>query len=144
MPSVKRSWCAHPCHLETSPDGTKIFTKVGPKPNHPVGSRRITPLLIKFINETRSNILHDPSLMLNKNHSLCTKCYEEEAMRYQAVERERIDADIHDIVMNDCYDDVDDKEDVKDAMHMKQLKRDYGIDKLNEVFKLFQLEPVIP
>ncbi|CAF4975031.1 unnamed protein product [Rotaria sp. Silwood1] len=144
MPYVKRNWCAHPRHLETSSDGRNIFTKLGPKPNHPLGSRRIDPILAKFINERYSNILNDVSLMLNESHSLCTKCYEEELVQYQAAEHERTDIEINDIMMDDGHNEADDKEDLKDKKYMEQVKRDYAIEKLNEVFKLFQLEPLIP
>ncbi|CAF4093265.1 unnamed protein product [Rotaria sp. Silwood1] len=144
MPYVKRNWCAHPRHLETSSDGRNIFTKLGPKPNHPLGSRRIDPILAKFINERYSNILNDVSLMLNESHSLCTKCYEEELVQYQAAEHKRTDIEINDIMMDDGHNEADDKEDLKDKKYMEQVKRDYAIEKLNEVFKLFQLEPLIP
>jgi hypothetical protein len=135
MPSVRRSWCPHPYHLQTFPDGTKIYTKFGPKPNHPVGSRRISSSLAKYINKTCLFILNDPSLKVDDNQSLCTTCYEEEMARFQTNKSEEMDIYI---------DQSDSEEEVTDSEDLIRVERDYAVDKLNEVFKFFQLEPVIP
>ncbi len=37
----------------------------------------------------------------------------------------------------------DGKEDMESSPNLMEVKRDYYIEKLNEVFKLFQLEPVV-
>ena len=125
MPTDKRNWCAHPCHMQIHPDGTKIFTKFGPKPNHPIGSRRIQLGLLRYINKTCVAILNDPSLKLNENSLLCTKCYEKEFDRFEACQNE-------------------DDEETDDSRDPMQVKRDYAIEKLNEAFEFFQLEPVVP
>ena len=125
MPTDKRNWCAHPCHMQTHPDGTKIFTKFGPKPNHPIGSRRIQLGLLRYINKTCVAILNDPSLKLNENSLLVTKCYEKEFDRFEACQSE-------------------DDEEMDDSWDPMQVKRDYAIEKFNEAFEFFQLEPVVP
>ena len=83
-------------------DGTPIFTKFGPKSNHPVGSRRLNLTLVKFINKTYSKISGNASLLLSESHSLGTKRYEKEVTRYQTAELERINAEIKNIIMKDC------------------------------------------
>ena len=115
----------HPCHMQTHPDGTKIFTKFGPKPNHPIGSRRIQLGLLRYINKMCVAILNDPSLKLNEDSLLCTKCYEKEFDRFEACQNE-------------------DDEEMDDSRDPMQVKRDYAIEKLNEAFEFFQLEPVVP
>ncbi|CAF1533579.1 unnamed protein product [Rotaria sordida] len=41
-------------------------------------------------------------------------------------------------------DQSDGEEEMEDSPDLMEAKRDYAIEKLNEVFKMFQLEPVIP
>ncbi|CAF4388945.1 unnamed protein product, partial [Rotaria magnacalcarata] len=143
MPTLKRNWCAHPCHLETSADGKKHLTKIGQTPNHPLGSRRMNSALLKYINATCLSILKDPSMMLNENHSLCRKCYEKEVIGFELTKHEGIYTDNQEILMYESSDDDGDN-DVKDLSELIDVKRDYAIEKLNQVFELFQLGPVIP
>ncbi|CAF3605644.1 unnamed protein product [Rotaria socialis] len=143
MPTSKRNWCAHPCHLETSPDGKKHLTKIGQRPNYPLGSRRMNSALLKNINGTCLSILKDPSMMWSENHSLCTKCYEKEVSGFELAEHEGIYTDNQEILMYESSDDDGDK-DMKDVSELIDVKRDYAIEKLNQVFELFQLGSVIP
>ena len=142
MPSANRNWCAHPCHLESFPDGTKKFTKFGPKPNHPVGSRRVTWFLVSFINRTCVTISNDPSLKLNENHSFCTKCYETEVDRFYGTTTEEMEMEKIRIAENS--DESNSEDEMRDSPDLTEAKRDYAIEKLNEVFKMFQLGPIVP
>ncbi|CAF4586970.1 unnamed protein product, partial [Rotaria magnacalcarata] len=112
-------------------------------PNHPLGSRRMNSALLKYINATCLSILKDPSMMLNENHSLCRKCYEKEVSGFELTKHEGIYTDNQEILMYESSDDDGDN-DVKDLSELIDVKRDYAIEKLNQVFELFQLGPVIP
>jgi len=140
MSSTKRIWCAHPRHLEKHPDGSKMFTKKGPKPNHPIGSRRISPTLCDHINRTCSAILNDPLLQLNGADSLCTTCYNNEFRRFQCVDEKKLCNKFGKVNINDCLNG--NCTDVEDSPNLIDVKQDYNIDKLNEVFRMFDLEPI--
>jgi hypothetical protein len=142
MPTVKRNWCAHPSHLQTLPDGTKVCTKVGPKPNHPLGSRRITSTLANYINKTCQVIVNDSTLELNENHSLCRKCFDEERARFVAAEIEQMETEDHQL--DDNSDGAGVEEELEDSSALMKAKQDYAVEMLNEAFKLFRLEPVVP
>jgi hypothetical protein len=141
MPTLKRNWCAHPRHLETYPDGRKMFTKVGPKPNHPLGSRRISLDLCNFINETCVGILKDVSLKLNENHWLC---YEQELTRFETAASEQLHIRIEKLKIDEHFCESDGYGDVGDSPNLVEEKQDFCIKKLNEVFKIFHMEPVVP
>ncbi len=144
MPTIKRNWRAHPHHLETHPDRRKIFTKFGPKPNHPVGSRRIDSALCIFINETCASIVNNASWRLNENHWLCTKCYEQEFNRFETTTREQLHMDMQRLKIGEYFCESDGKENMADSPNLIEEKRDYCIKKLNEVFKMFHIAPVVP
>lgn len=144
MPSLKRNWCAHPRHLETSPDGKKMFTKFGPKPSHPIGSRRITPVLRNYINRTCMAILKDPSLKLNANHSLCTKCYQQELKLFEATDDDELCVGIQKVGIDEHSNDIGIQECIENSPNLVEVTRDYYIEKLNKVFEMFQLGPVVP
>ncbi|CAF1514218.1 unnamed protein product, partial [Adineta steineri] len=141
MPSIKRNWCPHPRHLETHPDGRKMFTKSGPKPSHPVGARRISPTISEHINRTCSVIQNNPSLKLNGTHLLCTTCYKQEFRRFQCINEEKLCENLERVNIDDCVKII--YNEVEDSPNLIDVKQDYSIDKLNEVFKMFDLEPVV-
>ena len=90
MPTAKKNWCVHPCHLEKLANGMKKCTKFGPKPTHPVGIRCISVALAGFINKTSPTIVGDSSLQVNENHLLCRKCFEKETSRFEDVNSEEL------------------------------------------------------
>ena len=141
MPTAKRNWCPHPRHLEKRPDGRKMFTKNGPKPNHPVGSRRISSTFADYINQTCSAIQNNPSLKLNGTNSLCTTCYKQEFRRFQCINEEKLCTNLERVKINDCLNE--NWKEVEDSPNLIDVKQDYSIDKRNEVLKMFDLEPVI-
>lgn len=134
MPSAKRSWCCHPCHLQTLPDGKKATTKSGPRPSHPLGSRRINVAFVEYINEKFSVLLKHSLLDLDDNHSLCTRCYEEELPDFERTREEN---------ENNNYQRMDDDGFTIDSSDMSELQKEYAVAKLNEVFATFALEPVV-
>lgn len=143
MPSAKRNWCVHPSHLETLPNGKKIFKKVGPKPNHPLGSRRLSLTLCDFINRTCRAIVNNPALKLNDNQSLCTKCYNLELNRYEESIDEDLCLNTQRMGIHPFFGNIANNEDVNNSPNLADIKQQYSIEKLNEVFKLFQIEPVV-
>ncbi len=62
---------------------------------------------------------------LNDDHWLCTKCFKNEFSEFEAAQSDEVD-------------------EMEYSSDMKQVRREFAIDKLNEVFQMFQLEPVIP
>ncbi|CAF1681751.1 unnamed protein product [Rotaria magnacalcarata] len=125
MPTSKRNWCAHPCHLETSADGKKHLTKIGQILNHPLGSRRMNSARLKYIKATCLSILKDPPMMLNENHSLYRKCYEKEVSGFELTKHEGIYTDNQEVLMYESSDD-DGAKDMKDASELIDVKRDYA------------------
>ena len=144
MPTGKRNWCAHPRHLETHPNGKKMFTKFGPKPNHPLGSRRISSDLCNHINKMCLAIRNDSSLQLNENNWLCTKCYEFELNQLETNICVKLRVDMENFHFDDYAGEISGKEDVENSPNLIEERRDFCVKKLNEIFKLFHLEPVIP
>ena len=144
MPSIRRNWCAHPRHLQTFPDGRKMFTKFGPKPNHPIGTRHISLDLCNHINQTSPAILNDSSLKLNENHWLCRKCYELEFNRSETAAYEQLHMEIQKLVMDENFSESDGQEDLQNSPNLIEEQQNYSMKKLNEVFKLFHIEPVVP
>ena len=69
--------------------------------------------------------MNDPSLKLNENSLLCTKCYNRDFDQFEASQN-------------------DDDEEMNDSRDPVQAKRAYAIETLNEAFEFFQLEPVVP
>lgn len=134
MPSTKRDWCSHPCHLQTLPDGSKATTKFGPRPSHPLGSRRINVSFVEFINDKFSVLLKDSLLNLNETHSLCTRCYEEELPDFERTQEDN---------ENNEFQRMDDDECTIGSSDMNELQKEYAVARLNEVFAIFTLEPVI-
>ncbi|CAF4479863.1 unnamed protein product, partial [Rotaria magnacalcarata] len=74
---------------------------------------------------------------------LCRKCYEKEVIGFELTKHEGIYTDNQEILMCESSDDDGDN-DAKDLSELIDVKRDYAIEKLNQVFELFQLGPVIP
>jgi hypothetical protein len=134
MPNAKRAWCSHPCHLQTLPDGRKASTKSGPRPSHPLGSRRINVSFVEYINEKFAVLLKDSLLDLDDNHSLCTRCYDEELPDFERTQEEN---------ENNDRQSMDDDGFTIDSSDMSESQQAYAVAKLNEVFAIFALEPVI-
>jgi hypothetical protein len=121
-----------------------LYTKFGPKPTHPIGIRRISLALADYINRTCPAILNNLSLKVNENHSLCRKCFEKETGRFQAVNTEELNKHIQKINIDDNWNRDDGEEETEDLHNLIKAKRDYAIKKLNEVFQIFNIEPVVP
>ena len=67
-------WCVHPVYHSGK-------TKVGPKPSHPRGTRRVDDKLVKFINDTHGILLDSTAESIKEGDLLCRTCYEEESRR---------------------------------------------------------------
>lgn len=145
MPTVKKNWCAHPCHLETLADETKKYTKFGPKPNHPIEIRRISLAVASYINQTCLAMLNNPSFKVNENDLFCRKCFEKETCGFEDVNSEELNMHIQKMdIDEDRNRDDDDDEETEELTGFMKAKRDYAIKKLNEVFQMFDIEPVVP
>jgi hypothetical protein len=144
MPTAKKNWCAHPCHLETLVDGAKKCTKFGPKPTHPIGIRRISLALANYINQTCPTILNNPLLKVNENHLLCRKCFEKETSRFQDINNEELNMHNQKVNIDENLNRDYGEEEAEDLPDLMESKRDYAIKKLNEVFRMFNIEPVVP
>lgn len=114
-----------------------MFTRTRPKPTHPLGSRRLRSDLAEFINETCAAVLNDASLKLNEDQSLCTKCHEEET------KCQELWMDFKKITINEQFSKIHETGEMENSPNLADVQQDYSIEKLNEVFKLFQLEPVV-
>lgn len=121
-----------------------MYTKFGPKPSHPLGSRRLCLELCNFINSTCGAISIDESLQLKENQWLCTKCYEQESCLYAASIREKLEIRMEKLKLDEYSCESDVKGNIIDSPNLAEEKREYCTEKLNEVFKLFHMEPVIP
>jgi len=121
----------------------KRFKKVGPKPNHPLGSRRLSLALCDFINRTCRAIVNNPSLKLNDNQSLCTRCYNLEFNRHQESINDDLCINTQKMGIHSFLDNIRNNEYVNNSPNLADVTRLYSIEKLNEVFKLFNMEPVI-
>ena len=64
-------------------------------------------------------------------------------IRYQTAADKKINAETDGVIMKDYVENLDEEEDLNDSMSMVSGKQNYAIGKLNEVFKLFHLEPAI-
>ena len=89
---------------------------------------------VEFINEKFSVLLKDSLLDLNENHSLCTRCYEEEIPNFSRTQEEN---------ENNNHQGMDDDGFTMDSSDMSELQQEYAVAKLNEAFAIFALEPVI-
>jgi len=144
MPTAKKNWCSHPCHLETLVDGKKKYTKVGPKPSHPIGIRRISSALADYINQTYPIILDNPSLKISENHLLCRKCFETETSRIGEINSEELNMYIQKMNFNENWDRNNGEEETEELPELIKAKKDYAIKKLNEVFQILNIEPIVP
>jgi hypothetical protein len=79
-------------------------------------------------------LLKDSLLDLDDNHSLCTRCFEEELPDFERT---------HEDNENNNYQRMDDDEFTIDSSDINELQQEYAVAKLNEVFAIFALEPVI-
>ena len=109
-----------------------------------MGSRRMNLVLVNYINQTCVTILNNPLLKLNEEHSLYTKCYEEELGEFYITESKKMNMEIQDIIIDENPYQNEGEEEMKEAPDLMEVKQDYVIAKLNEVFEMFQLEPVVP
>ena len=57
-------WCVHPVYHSGK-------TKVGPKPSHPRGTRRVDDKLVKFINDTHGILLDSTAESIKEGDLLC-------------------------------------------------------------------------
>lgn len=68
-------WCSHPVAHRGS-------TKVGCKPSHPRGNRKVDGQLARFISELYAMV--DETNQLRTEYRLCRRCYERENAKFNA------------------------------------------------------------
>ena len=68
---MSTQWCAHPVY----PSGK---TKIGPKPSHPHGNRKMDKELAKFINDAHAISSSSTTKSFEESDVLCRTCYEKE------------------------------------------------------------------
>ena len=71
MPS---QWCAHPVYHSGK-------TKIGQKPSHPLGNRKVDEELAKFIKDTYGLSSNLTAESIEEGDLLCRTCYEKEMSR---------------------------------------------------------------
>ena len=77
-------WCSHPVAHRGS-------TKVGCKPSHPRGKRRVDGQLARFISEMYAMV--DETNQLRTDYRLCHTCYDRENARFNASHGQERDLD---------------------------------------------------
>lgn len=84
----------------------------------------------------------DNSLKMQENQWLCTKCYDHESCLYAASIREKFERCLERLKLGD-FSCESDGGNIIDSLNLMEEKPEYCLHKLNEIFKLFQMDPLI-
>ena len=96
--------------------------------------RALLVSFVAYINDKFAGLLQNSLLDLNVDHSLCTRCYEEELPDFERA-KEGNEKEDHQRMDDDGF--------TMQSSDMSELQQEYAVAKLNEVFGAFALEPVI-
>jgi hypothetical protein len=75
---------------------------------------------------------------------LCRKCFANETSRFEEAKNEEINMNVQKMNIDENLDRGDAGEETQILPDLIKPERDYAIEKLNEVFQMFNLGPVVP
>ncbi|CAF1541986.1 unnamed protein product [Adineta ricciae] len=125
-------------------DGVKKCTKFGPKPTHPIGIRRIGLDLANYINKTGSSTSDNSLTNVNATQLLCRRCFEKETSGMRHFNNLDLNFKVEKMEVEEGCIWSEDEKGTPKASDVIEAEREYAVRKLNEVLKIFNLEPIVP